>query len=160
MPYLIDGHNLIPKIPGIHLHEVEDEIKLISLLQDYCRKTSTKVEIYFDNAPPGSIRKQKYSRVTAHFVHQGWTADDAIRLRLKKMNRAAKNWTVITSDREIIVAAREAGAKVLSAEIFAYQILSDDEKQGESPETDANLNLSPKAIDEWLKIFGLRDDEP
>lgn len=159
MPYLIDGHNLIPKIPGIHLHEVEDEKKLIKLLQAYCRKNRSKAEIYFDNAPPGSAFSQNYGWVSAHFVRQGRTADSAIRLRLTKLGRSARNWTVVSSDREILVAAREAGAKVLSAERFASQILSGEANQENSIETDPNVNLSPEALEEWLNIFGLGNDE-
>ena len=37
MGYLIDGHNLIPKIPGMSLRMEDDEQELIQLLQDFSR---------------------------------------------------------------------------------------------------------------------------
>ena len=37
MPYLIDGHNLIPKVAGLSLKAVDDEMQLIELLQEFCR---------------------------------------------------------------------------------------------------------------------------
>ena len=37
MPYLIDGHNLIPK-SGIRLEAVDDELELIAALQDFARR--------------------------------------------------------------------------------------------------------------------------
>lgn len=159
MPYLIDGHNLIPRIPGIHLHDIDDEIHLIKLLQDFCRETKSKAEIFFDNSPPGSARTQKHGRVTAHFIRFGSTADNAIRTRLRKIGRAAPNWTVVTSDREIIAACREVGAKTLSAAAFASQVLSTKQVQQLSPEMDENIRLSPEAIDEWLDIFGEGKEE-
>ncbi len=53
MLILIDGHNLIPKIPGMSLADLDDENQLIPLLQTYCRKRRNTVEVYFDRAPVG-----------------------------------------------------------------------------------------------------------
>jgi hypothetical protein len=36
MPYLIDGHNLIPKL-GLRLDSMDDEQELIAILQEYAR---------------------------------------------------------------------------------------------------------------------------
>ena len=36
MPYLIDGHNLIPKL-GLRLESLDDEMELIAILQEFCR---------------------------------------------------------------------------------------------------------------------------
>jgi hypothetical protein len=153
MLYLIDGHNLIPRIPGIHLQDLEDEIQLIKMLQDYCRATRSKVEVFFDNAPTGSIGVQHHGRLTAHFILQGRTADDAIRSRLKKLGRSARNWTVVSSDREIAAAARESGARVYTAEQFAAKVRAAREDHGISPEKDENPDLSAPAIEEWLELF-------
>ena len=65
MPYIIDGHNLIPKIPGINLGDIDDEVQLIKMLQDFCRLRRTRVEVYFDNAPPGEVQDKKHGQVSA-----------------------------------------------------------------------------------------------
>lgn len=44
MPYLIDGHNLIPKI-GLRLSEPDDELELIRLLQDFARLRRQPIEV-------------------------------------------------------------------------------------------------------------------
>jgi hypothetical protein len=44
MPYLIDGHNLIPKIPGMNLGDVDDETQLIEMLQEFCRRRRKQVK--------------------------------------------------------------------------------------------------------------------
>jgi predicted RNA-binding protein with PIN domain len=153
MPYIIDGHNLIPKISGIHLRDIDDEIELIKLLQTYCRRRGKKASVYFDNAPPGSTRSQKFGRVTAYFIRQGRSADDAIRAFLKGKGRAARNWTVITSDREVAAEARASGAQVLSAEYFSRQLLTEENTPEASPEKSADPPLTPEAIEEWMDLF-------
>ena len=57
MAYLIDGHNLIAAVPGIHLDEIDDETQLIQVLGGFCRQRKKRVEVFFDNAPPGQPRE-------------------------------------------------------------------------------------------------------
>jgi uncharacterized protein len=116
MPYLIDGHNLIPKVAGLSLKAMDDEIQLIELLQEFCRIRGKQVEVYFDNSPPGQPQSRLFGPVTARFIREGRTADDAIAARLKRLGRSARNWTVVSSDRAVQAGAREAQAQVLSSE--------------------------------------------
>src|ERR671919_2983230 len=100
MPYLIDGHNLIPKL-GLRLDSVDDEMELISILQEFCRLERRQVEVFFDGAPAPQAGTRKLGAVTAHFVRLGDTADNAIRNRLKNLGKGSKNWTVVSSDRQV-----------------------------------------------------------
>ena len=77
MPYIIDGHNLIPKL-GLRLDSIDDELDLLARLQEFCRLRRTQVEVYFDGAPPGQASTRKAGVVTAHFVRQGSSADASI----------------------------------------------------------------------------------
>ena len=153
MPYLIDGHNLIPKIPGLSLKSINDEIELIERLQDFCRQTGKKAEVYFDNAPAGQARAQNYGRVKAHFVRSGRTADQAIIARLDSLGRAAKNWQVVSSDRQVAHSARSYQARVISSEAFAKSLSSMDEKDRSDLEVDSDISLDPSEVDEWLDLF-------
>ena len=65
MPYLIDGHNLIPKL-GLRLDACDDELALVTRLQEFCRLRRAQVEVYFDGAPPGQPASRKFGAVTAH----------------------------------------------------------------------------------------------
>jgi predicted RNA-binding protein with PIN domain len=154
MPYLIDGHNLIPKIPGISLRAVDDEVYLIQRLQEFCRYSGKQVEVFFDRAPTGQVRSQAYGRVKAHFVRTGRTADDAIISRLQALARSARNWTVVSSDRYVQTAARAAHAKVISSEEFAALLLSVKPENGSDPGGNAELSLNASEINEWLDLFG------
>ncbi len=123
MPYLIDGHNLIPKL-GLRLDALDDELALIERLNEFCRLSRRgQVEVYFDNAPPGSILTRRYGQVTAHFVRRPVIADQAIRSRLDRLGHSARNWTVVTSDRELQGGSRSRGAKVVSSEEFARTVI-------------------------------------
>src|SRR5512136_487989 len=116
MPYLIDGHNLIPKIPGLNLQSLDDEEQLIKLLQEYCRRQRKQVEVFFDQASPGGVRARNFGLVTARFVRQGTTADQAIHERLTRLGKLARNWTVVSSDLTVQSWAKAAQARAMASE--------------------------------------------
>lgn len=147
MPYLIDGHNLIPKL-GLRLDSVDDEMELIAILQEFCRVERKQVEVYFDGAPQAGSRK--LGLVTAHFVRLGMTADDAIHRRLKKLGKGAKNWTVVSSDRQVQAEARAVHAEAVSSDVFARRL---KQARDSAPKSEEGRALSPGEIDEWLQLF-------
>lgn len=154
MPYLIDGHNLIPKVPGLSLDDPEDEKGLIELLQAFCQRTGKAVQVYFDNAPPGQAHAQVHGLVTARFVRQGQTADQAISRHLRRLGNEAANWTVVSSDRQVKANARAARAQVIGSAAFAVKLL-DQPKGSEEPET----LPSEEEVEEWLRLFGEHREE-
>ena len=157
MPYLIDGHNLIPKIPGLSLAAPDDEMQLVELLQEFCRRSRKQAEIYFDNAPPGQPRLRSFGSVKARFVQAGQTADAALRSRLLRLGGAARNWTVVSSDQQVLTAAHAARAQTLTSEAFAgqvWQVLRQaDRREGDQKD----VAPTPEEVDEWLELFG---DDP
>jgi predicted RNA-binding protein with PIN domain len=152
MPYLIDGHNLIPKL-GLRLDSVDDEMELIPILQEFCRLEQKQVEVFFDGAPAAQAGTRKLGAVTAHFVRLGTTADDAIRNRLNKLGKSAKNWTVVSSDRQVQVEARASHAEVISSDAFAGWL---KQTHDSAPKPNTDRRISPREVDEWLKIFERR----
>ena len=149
MPYLIDGHNLIPKL-GLRLDSIDDEMELIAILQEFCRIERKQVDVYFDGAPASQAGTRKLGPVTAHFVRLGVPADNAIRQRLKKLERTAKNWTVVSSDRQVQAEARAVHAEVISSDSFARML----KQAGDSaPKSAEERKLSSKEVEEWLKLF-------
>jgi uncharacterized protein len=154
MPYIIDGHNLIPKVPGLSLQEMDDEQHLLEMLQEFCRRQRKQVEVFFDNAPPGGVRARNLGSVTARFVRQGTTADDAIRKRLGNLGRAARNWTVVSSDQAVQAEARAVQAQAMPSEAFARLLIKslDDSRADQGAISDTVLK--PEEVDEWLQLFG------
>lgn len=150
MPYMIDGHNLIPKV-GLRLDSPDDEMELVAILQDFARVKRQQVEVYFDGAPIGQAGMRKLGTVRAHFVKLGQTADSAIRARLNKMEKDARNWIIVSSDREVQSSARVVHAKYISSEEFVKSL---QEARNSSIKTNTDdKKISPTEVDEWLNLF-------
>lgn len=173
--FIIDGHNLIPCLPGGSLREIDDEEMLIAVLQAYARETRKTVEVFFDGAPPGKAGERGYGKVRAHFVSAETTADEAIRRYLKGQAGRARNAVVVSSDRQVQVNARALGASVLSSDDFARQIAASQAQASASkvkslaasraglPIKEGAKSMSPKELGGWLDLFGVdpaRADDP
>jgi len=149
MSYLIDGHNLIPKV-GLRLDSPDDEMELVAILQAFYRQTRKPMEVYFDGAPASQAGTRKLGTITAHFVRLGTTADDAIRKRLKALGTSARNWTVVSSDRQVQAEANAVLAKVISSDSFAVML---KQVRLSAPKEDNNRKLSDNEVEEWMRIF-------
>jgi predicted RNA-binding protein with PIN domain len=150
MPYLVDGHNLIPKL-GLRLDSLDDEEQLIGRLQEFCRLRRARAEVYFDGAPPGQAAVRRAGAVIARFVPAASSADAAIEARLAGLGRAARNWIVVSSDRRLRQAAGAVHAGILSAEEFAGEM---SKAGAPGPPTEkAKATLSPEQVEEWLDLF-------
>ena len=150
MPYLIDGHNLIPRL-GLRLDSMDDEMELVAILQEYARiERKKQLEVYFDGAPTPHAGTRKLGQVTAHFISITSSADNAIRARLKRLGKSAKNWIVVSSDRQVQADARSAQAEVISSDDFAGIL---KQARDSAPKPDDNRILSEHEVDDWLALF-------
>jgi predicted RNA-binding protein with PIN domain len=149
MPYLIDGHNLIPKM-GLRLDSPDDEMELVAILQEFSKNDRKPVDVYFDGAPAPHAGTRKLGSITAHFVRLGSTADNAIRLRLKNLGKSAKNWIVVSSDRRVQIEAKDARAEVISSDSFAVML---KQARTSAPKATDDRKLSEDEINEWVQFF-------
>ena len=149
MPYLIDGHNLIPKL-RLRLDSIDDELELIAILQEFCRQARKQVEVYFDGAPAPQAGTRKLGAVTAHFVPLGRTADDAIRNHLKRLGKNARNWIVVTSDRQVQAEARAVYAEIILSDSFAKLL---QQARDSAPRVTNERKLSDDEVSEWMRVF-------
>ncbi|RMF45537.1 MAG: hypothetical protein D6755_07950 [Anaerolineae bacterium] len=152
MRYLIDGHNLIPHVPGLSLRAINDEEALVERLIAYARRTRHYIEVFFDSAPDLQQRTISRGRVKIHFITHRTTADAAIERRLRSLGKDARNWVVVTSDRQVQVNARAHGARVIPSPEFAPHLVSSapssaDEEKPAPPQ-------NPQELAEWLSLFG------
>jgi len=150
MPYLIDGHNLIPKV-GLRLDSPDDEMELVTLLQDFARIKRQQVEVYFDGAPVGQAGTRSLGGIRAHFIRLGQTADSAIRARLQRMEKEARNWIIVSSDREVQSSARAVRAQVLSSEEFVRTLR--EAREASIRSNTGEKKMSSAEVEEWLKLF-------
>jgi hypothetical protein len=150
MPYLIDGHNLTPRL-GISLGDPDDEKQLVALLQEFCRLSRKQAQIYFDGGQPGQPATRNFGAVTAHFVRPPLEADDAIAERLRRLGGNARNWVVVSSDHRVQAEARAARARVISSEAFSRRLR--DTLAARSGPSGSAGEMSEAELAEWLEIF-------
>jgi predicted RNA-binding protein with PIN domain len=151
MPYIIDGHNLIAAIPGISLHDPEDERALLALLQPLAAREAKMIFIYFDEGQTGGGNNFRIGRIQVRFIIPPRTADQAILAHLDQIGSEAPNWVIVSSDREIQRRALRLGARILSSEDFFNQKLeqSDQPSAVEKP----HQQLSDDELDAWEALF-------
>jgi predicted RNA-binding protein with PIN domain len=150
--FVIDGHNLIPKVPGITLQDDEDENRLIEMVNEFCRLSRSQVELFFDGAPPLHPPAKKSGLVHPHFVRQGYAADDAIIEFVHKNQNPENIFTVVSSDQRVISAVKHGGAEVMTSESFAAEmqrVFSNPQAVQEL----RNKKLSEREVDAWLEEF-------
>ena len=154
MPYIIDGHNLIPHIPGLSLKDLDDEKSLIVLLQKFASQRRSKLEIFFDGAPAARTGTRTHGLVKAHFITRDSTADQAIKKHLSRLGNSAKNWTVVSSDREILAEARSSQCQILKSSDFAVMVLADPSSSTSESDKKDQPDISPGDVEYWLDQFG------
>ena len=152
MHYLIDGHNLIPNVAGLSLADPDDEMKLVHMLNDFCRIRRQRVSVFFDGAPVGMSGASKIGLVEVNWVPRGISADSAIARRLRSMKGAARNVAVVSSDRQVQASASASRATILSAAAFANKMI---DALREAPEAgqERSTSLSDEEVAEWMALF-------
>ena len=151
MNLIIDGHNLIPYVPGINLGDVDDEMALIKRLVAYCQVQKASIDVFFDQAAQGRHGTRSFGAVRAHFVHKDKTADQAIIALLHRLGKNAWNYQVVTSDRMVIAAVHSMHAGHMSSAGFAAQMIKAAETAAEQGEVEPEITSDE--VDEWEKIF-------
>ena len=166
MHYLIDGHNLIAKLPDLSLGEEHDEFELALRLKSWASANRKRqVTVVFDRGLPGGMARMLSNRdVTVIFAPQGQTADALLIARIKQVKHPPE-YTLVSSDRQIIAAAKKRKMRHLLSEEFVGRlgyderliVKSEPEEVAEKPDVDS---LSEAEVNEWLDLFGPVPERP
>ncbi len=151
MQYLIDGHNLIPFIPGMSLTDIDDEDQLIKLLQIHGRVSRSKIEVFFDKAPVGKPRSRKVGMLTVHSIPDPETADSAIIRRVQSLKIAPGSLSVVSHDREVQSSCRRLGARIVESQDFSRSIQSSLRSEGKRAKEQPEVAVAE--VESWLKVF-------
>jgi predicted RNA-binding protein with PIN domain len=153
MPILIDGHNLIGRLPEISLQDPDDEGKLVRLLKSYRARTSRSVTVVFDPGQASALsQSRRQGGIEIVFAPPGSTADAVIARRVHQ-SRDPQGFRVVTSDHQLANAVAQRGASVQSAEAFAAEVST---PQDAAPEW-KNLPPSSEEVEAWLSLFEDQD---
>ena len=164
MNYLIDGHNLIARTPGLSLADPDDEAKLVRLLRRWTAADARrKVTVIFDGGlPAGEAKHLSGGGVKAVFAPNNSTADAVLIRRIEGIGNPPE-FMVITSDREVAIAATQRRIAVQPSEMFAANMMNDrrfgegDQTKPQRPDAPA---MSTDEMQEWLSLFGPEPETP
>jgi len=163
MHYLIDGHNLIAKMPDIDLADPDDEAQLVLRLRSWAAASSKRrVTVYFDGGLPGGpAHDLSGARLKVIFASAGSSADDLILRQIREIKNPPEA-TVVSSDREILDAAENRKMPTISSETFA-ETLEDEAAERARPAPSATPDepsLSEEEVALWLELFGPEPETP
>lgn len=164
MNYLIDGHNLIARTPGLSLADPDDETKLVRLLRRWTAADSRrKVTVIFDaGLPAGEAKHLSGGGVKAVFAPNNATADDLLIRRIEAIGNPPE-FIVISSDGQVLAAATRRRVATQRSEEFAAAMMADrqfgtgDKTQPQRPDAPA---MSADEMQEWLALFGPEPETP
>ncbi len=149
---LIDGHNLIGRLPGLKLSDPEDEAKLVALLKRYRGRHRRAITVIFDGAPTGGrSRDLSGAGVDVVFARIGRTADGVIKERLRA-TRDPRQLAVVTSDSDVARVARACRVSVIDSSEFAAALLR-ELGPGEALHEVRDVAISADEVEEWEELF-------
>ncbi len=153
MPYLIDGHNLIANLPDIDLADPNDEAKLVTKLRGFAAKTSKKCTVIFDHGIPGGTSSLSNRAVNVVFAAAHHTNADSLLMRRIRRMTDARNWTIVSSDNEVLNCGRQYKMKFMTSAQFVQEL-----SRSRAPEALLGEEVHPQVtddeIDEWMDFFG------
>jgi predicted RNA-binding protein with PIN domain len=137
MPLLVDGNNLLHRLPKA----ARTRSAVRALLLEATRHERMSVEVVFDGPPPaGSPDREALGPVTVIYSAAS-PADDVIIGRIPA-GRSARQWVVVTDDR-----ARQRGAAVRTLSEWSARPRPAPSKARPEPK------LSSREVAEWEKVF-------
>lgn len=149
MPLLIDGHNLIGRLPTLELQDPDDEEKLVRLLSSYRARTRKGITVVFDPGAGVALPKvRRVGGVEVVFAPHNSSADAVIARRVGA-SHDPRGLLVITSDQGLAESVARLGARVQPAETFALELSQVPEPAPEWKDTP----LSPDEVEAWLDLF-------
>lgn len=162
MQYLIDGHNVIGKMPDINLDDPEDEVKLIRRLRSWAAAGhKRRVTVYFDQGLPGGLEKGlSTGPVKVVFAPAGRTADSLLINQINRVKNPSE-YTLVSSDLRIIGLAAKRRMHVLRSEKFVERMVQEREKRESSaaPGIAENPPLDHDEVEMWLQLFAGDSEE-
>lgn len=156
MPVLIDGNNLLHAALDHDPERPPSRSTLCRILALWSRRTGEKVTIVFDGrAPAAALAKQiSVPGVEVHYSGRGIEADETLECLINE-STAARLLSVVSSDHEVMRAARRRRAKTCRADDFWESVLRDLARPLHEPlePPEKQTGITPEQADDWLRTL-------
>jgi predicted RNA-binding protein with PIN domain len=161
VPVVIDGNNLLHAARDADaLSPLIGRSMLCNTIGRWAELRGERVHIVFDGpAPDAPLAKQiAHPAVQVSYSGSGRTAD-ALLTYLIEGDSAARRLVVVSSDRQVIRAARRRRAKPIGSDMFWRSVKRDLARPapGRTEPEEKEAGLNPAATQEWLTEFGLKE---
>lgn len=150
MPILIDGNNLLHSLPRRQASRAD----VRRMVLDACRRERMRVTVVFDGPPPAGAPSRELLGTVTIVYSESASADDVI-FRQVTAAASAREWVVVTDDRELAERARQRGAEVRSLSEWRRP------RRSRPRGADWQPKLSSREVAEWEEFFsgGRRNEE-
>jgi hypothetical protein len=146
MPILVDGNNLLYRLP----RGMRSRAAVRRMVLDLVRHESTRVLVVFDGPPPaGSPERESLGRVSVLYAGPR-SADDVIMARLGQAPRP-REWVVVTGDRGLASRARARGATVRG--VAEWQAKLEAAARARDDDRSPAGGMSPAEVQQWEAYF-------
>jgi len=158
MPVLIDGNNLLFAVRNATPQRPASRPTLCLHLGQWARRTRQKVTVVFDGPKPSRQRAQQIGApgIAVSFSGSGVSADDII-IALINSDSAPRRLVVVSSDRQVMRAARRRRAQAIGAAEFWSRLERDlarpRPRRLEPPEKRRGLRADE--ADRWMRELGM-----
>ncbi len=151
MPFLVDGNNLIGLTRGLKLRDDKSQLSIVQRICAYQRRKGGRYTVFFDGESQGgrALRDSKLGGVTIRFSGHGVSADESIK-RLLRRAAHPREYTVISSDRQLAIECQHLGSHLMNCTDFNREM----EHLRSEPLQRWEKTPSAAEVEEWLKIFG------
>ena len=155
MPFLIDGNNLL-----FAMRKAGSDIGrggLCRLLGDLAQRSGHRVRLVFDGPAPAGLLAEQIRDPRIEMTFSAPTTADEVILEAIAANSAPRRLTVVSSDRELRVAARRRRCIALRSEEFLIVLekLAQPRPARPAEPQEKYRGLASEQSDAWLKEFGI-----
>jgi predicted RNA-binding protein with PIN domain len=163
MPYLIDGDNLLHAArAAFEGAERANRAWLCRLLSSWDSEGRQGITIVFDGYRPATPADGPVAEgeLTIRYSDKG-TADSRI-VEMLNASHSARNLTVVSTDREVRMAARRRRAASVDSTSFIERIrreLDRAERRHRREPPEKYRGLEPGETQRWMEEFGLEVDD-
>jgi predicted RNA-binding protein with PIN domain len=153
--YLIDGNNFLGYIFPGSFRDPREKYSLIGRLLCFQRIKKARVFVVFDGPPDSWLEDERFKKHKFSIVYppRGDAADSVIKKIISEQTDLRK-FFVVSSDRDLKIFAKAAGAKTLSCAEFNKElkkILREHRKEKEIEKKENSL--SSLELNLWLDVF-------
>jgi hypothetical protein len=148
MPILIDGNNLLHNLRN----GASSRAEVRRLVLDACRGERMRVTVVFDGPPPAGVPDHEALGSVTVLYSGSLSADDVI-IRSLPDGRRARDWVVVTDDRDLGERAKGRGAQVRPVSQWRSRRPSSVRRPSLEPK------LSSREVADWERYFEQGQEE-